>query len=177
RITYTLTPYQGRVGFDFLGFSLRQEARGKAHQPRSVPYAHPSELKTIITPSQEAIQRHRATIDHRLSGLQRASQAHVIAELNPRIVGWATYYNGIIADELMSGYDDQMTQRLLKWASTRHPGKTQDWLFAQYWHLDERNRRIFATPDGKQLRRYSHARLLDGPPFEGSLERQWKHRK
>ncbi len=25
RITHTLTPYQGQIGFDFLGFSIRQE--------------------------------------------------------------------------------------------------------------------------------------------------------
>src|SRR6266567_1131607 len=44
RITHTLTPYLGQVGFDFLGFSIRQEPA-----PR---------LKTIITPSQEASKRH-----------------------------------------------------------------------------------------------------------------------
>src|SRR2546421_2508101 len=46
RITHTLTPYQGQVGFDFLGFNIRQEPA-----PR---------LKTIITPSQEASKRHLA---------------------------------------------------------------------------------------------------------------------
>src|SRR6184192_1988523 len=77
RFTHTLTPYQGQVGFDFLGFNIRQEPA-----PR---------LKTIITPSQEASKRHLAAIDQRLQQLQTALQVRVIEELNPLIVGWTAY--------------------------------------------------------------------------------------
>ena len=31
RTTHTLTPYQGQVGFDFLGFTVRQFPVGKTH--------------------------------------------------------------------------------------------------------------------------------------------------
>src|SRR5947209_10282728 len=41
RFTHTLTPYQGQVGFDFLGFSIRQEpvekpSMGKSEQEHSL---------------------------------------------------------------------------------------------------------------------------------------------
>jgi RNA-directed DNA polymerase len=41
RITHTLTPYQGQVGFDFLGFNIRQEQATRAgasdpHKPYRV---------------------------------------------------------------------------------------------------------------------------------------------
>src|SRR5947207_9678609 len=31
RFTHTLTPYEGQVGFDFLGFHIRQEPVGNSH--------------------------------------------------------------------------------------------------------------------------------------------------
>src|SRR5207302_2670711 len=35
RITHTLTPFQGQVGFDFLGFTIRQFPVGKTHTGKS----------------------------------------------------------------------------------------------------------------------------------------------
>src|SRR5712691_4706601 len=104
RFTHTLTPYQGQAGFDFLGFSIRQEPgenvsrgqSGQGHAPGGktiiTPFTHrraPQGVKTIISPSQEASKRHLAVIEHRLPQLQTAPQAWVIAELNPLIMGWA----------------------------------------------------------------------------------------
>jgi len=157
RITHTLTPYQGSVGFDFLGFSIRQEkastpAMGKRTQG----------VKTIITPSQEASKRHLAAIEQRLQRLQTAPQARVIEELNPLILGWATYYTGVVEASTMSRYDDLVEQRLLSWAGKRHPGKARDWLLARYWHHVGNHRRIFATSDGVQLRTYRQTSILRG---------------
>ena len=183
RISHTLIPYQGAVGFDFLGFALHQEAddmKFRWHQRSGASRAShplpssaqmsPLKVKTIISPSQEASKRHQAAIDQRLQRVQNATQAQVIAELNPLIIGWATYYTGIVSAEIMSRYDDVLTQRLLQWAGCRHPGKTQDWLFAHYWHQEKKNGRSFATPDGKQLRRYQHMSILDGSNWERHLE-------
>ncbi len=163
RITHTLTAYQGQIGFDFLGFSIRQEAppgdrRSKGHM---VPYISPG-VKTMISPSQEASKRHLAAIEQRLQQLQTAPQARVIAELNPLIVGWVAYYNGIVPAAIMSRYDDLLEQRLIKWASKRHPGKARDWLLARYWQRTGEQRRVFATHDGGQLRAYRHASILGG---------------
>src|SRR5256712_1921311 len=79
RFTHTLTPYQGQVGFEFLGFSIRQEPgekiprgqSGQEHSPgsktsitplmrRLAPQEHSPGVKTIISPSQEANKRHLA---------------------------------------------------------------------------------------------------------------------
>jgi RNA-directed DNA polymerase len=144
RITHTLTPYQGHVGFDFLGFNIRQE----------------SKVKTIITPSQEANERHLAAIDQRLRQLYTAPQSQVIAELNPLILGWVSYYNGVVPAATLSRYDDLLEQRLINWASKRHPGKARDWLLARYWHPTRNQRRVFATPEGIQLRTYHQTSIL-----------------
>src|SRR6266567_1627934 len=67
RITHTLTPYQRRVGFDFLGFNIRQEAgeREDVGRGKLRPYRgeHLPGVKTIVTPSQEANKRHVVAIE------------------------------------------------------------------------------------------------------------------
>jgi RNA-directed DNA polymerase len=119
-------------------------------------------VKTIITPSQEANKRHLAAIDQRLQQLQAASQARVIEELNPLIVGWTAYYNGIVPVATMSRYDDLVEQRLIQWASKRHPGKARDWLLNRYWQRAGKRGRFFAMHDGVQLRTYRQASILKG---------------
>ena len=123
---------------------------------------HSSRVKTIIAPSQEASKRHLAAIDQKLQQLQTAPQARVIEELNPLIVGWAAYYNGVVPAATMSRYDDLVEQRLINWASKRHPGKARDWLLTRYWHRTGEHRRVFATHDGAQLRPYRQTSILRG---------------
>ena len=159
RFTHTMTPYQGQVGFDFLGFNIRQEPVEKIPRGQS-GQEHSLRVKTIITPSQEASKRHLAAIDQRLQQLKTAPQARVIAELNPLIVGWATYYNGVVEASTMSRYDDLVEQRLINWASKRHPGKARDWLLTRYWHAVGKQKRVFAPHDGVQLRAYRQASIL-----------------
>jgi RNA-directed DNA polymerase len=159
RITHTLTPYQGQVGFDFLGFNIYQEPVEKTPMGKS-KQEHSPGVKTVITPSQEAIKRHLGAIDYRLQQLQTAPQARVIEELNPLIVGWAAYYNGVVEASIMGRYDDLVEQRLLKWASKRHPGKERDWLLTRYWQSVGKQRRVFATSDGVQLRAYRQTSIL-----------------
>ncbi|HEX6779976.1 MAG TPA: reverse transcriptase domain-containing protein [Ktedonobacterales bacterium] len=161
RFTHTLTPYQGHAGFDFLGFHIRQEP-GQSSPARGAPREHALRGKTIIAPSQQASKRHLAAIDQRLQQLQTAPQARVIAELNPLIIGWAAYYNGVVPTATMSRYDDLVEQRLMNWASKRHPGKARDWLLARYWRRAGENRRVFVTQDGVQLRTYRQTNILRG---------------
>ena len=70
-----------------------------------------------------------------------APQARVITELNPLIVGWTTYYTGIVEATIMSHYDDLIEQQLMNWASRRHPGKAQDWLLASLLATERNNRK------------------------------------
>lgn len=179
RLSHTLTPYQGPAGFDFLGFTVCQEAetnpapgrrestllpRGKATMPTFPHWLAPppslSRITTIITPSKEAERRHLGAIAQRLQRLRAAPQAQVITELNPLIIGWASYYTGIVPPAIMGRYDDLLQQRLLAWARERHPGQPSDWLLARYWHGVGKQKRVFATADGVQLRAYRPARLL-----------------
>ncbi len=158
-VAHTLMPYQGQIGFDFLGFGIHQELEENIPMRRS-EQGHSALVKTIITPSQEASERHLATLDQRLQQLRNAPQARVIAELNPLIMGWGTYYAGVVEAETMSRYDDLVEQRLINWASKRHPGETQDRLLTRYWHHVGDHRRVFAISDGTELRTYRQTSIL-----------------
>jgi RNA-directed DNA polymerase len=161
RISHTLIPFQGEAGFDFLGFHIHQKQAEK--QVGSKRKQEPTQwLKTIVNPTQEAIQRHNAAIEQKLRHVQSSSQAQVIKELNPLIVGWTSYYNGIVEAASMSPYDEVMEQRLLHWASRRHPGQARDWLLARYWRHVGPHKRVFATHDGLALRCYQQTSLLRG---------------
>ncbi len=155
RITHTLTPFQGQAGFDFLGFTIRQ-------YPSEKMAGRSAGFQTILTPSEEASKRHLAVISQRLLKLQAAPQAQVIRELNPIIGGWAAYYNSIVSAEAMGRYDEQLEHLLMSWASKRHPGKARDWLLYRYWQRAGKQKRVFATHDGVQLRAYRQASILKG---------------
>ena len=160
RITHTLNPYQGQVGFDFLGFNIRQEPGQQARFP-----GRGQALALVVAPAQEASRRHLAAIDQRLLQLQMAPQARVIEELNPLIVGWVAYYNGVVPAAAMGRYDTLIEQRLLNWAGKRHPGKTRDWLLNRYWQRvggSGEYEKVFAIRDGAQLRAYRQASILKG---------------
>ncbi|MCZ7566982.1 MAG: reverse transcriptase domain-containing protein [Ardenticatenaceae bacterium] len=61
-ITHTLQPHEGHVGFDFLGFHIRQYPVGKSQSRQG--------FKTIIKPSPEAQKRHlRKYALHRLGAI------------------------------------------------------------------------------------------------------------
>jgi RNA-directed DNA polymerase len=55
RITHTLHPHEGKVGFDFLGFTVRQFPAGKHHTAHNA-YRTPLGFKTLIQPSQTSIK-------------------------------------------------------------------------------------------------------------------------
>ena len=57
QITHTLYPHEGKRGFDFLGFNVRQYPVGK-YKTGKDPHGVPQGFKTLIKPSAESIRRH-----------------------------------------------------------------------------------------------------------------------
>lgn len=92
RITHTLQKYEGNIGFDFLGFNIRQYMVGnyradKDSQARSLGFT------TLITPSKEKILLHLEEIGRIIDSHKNAPQAALISRLNPVIRGWSNYYS------------------------------------------------------------------------------------
>ena len=95
RLSHTLNDYQGNVGFNFLGFSIRQFPVGKTHTGASK--GKPLGFKTIITPSKEGVQRHVQALRAILQKSSSLSQEQLIDQLNPVIHGWSLYYRTVVS--------------------------------------------------------------------------------
>ncbi|HEY9768223.1 MAG TPA: group II intron reverse transcriptase/maturase [Coleofasciculaceae cyanobacterium] len=96
RIAHTLITEQsedGKAGFDFLGYHIRQFRTGKHRSS-----IHPSTkeklgFRTLIIPSKDALKRHQQKIKDVIKKHKYSHQAKLIVELNPIIRGWTNYYS------------------------------------------------------------------------------------
>ena len=130
RITHTLNEHEGNVGFDFLGFNVRQYHVSK-HRTRT--YRGQSGYKTLIQPSEKAIKRHHEKIGGVIRRHRGAPQKALAGALNPIVRGWTQYYKTCVAKRTFSTMDYQMSHKLARWAQRRHPTKKAGWRFRRYW--------------------------------------------
>ena len=157
RITHTLTPYNGNVGFDFLGFNIRQLQAGKTHTGKDIRGRRLS-FKTIIKPSKEAIQRHSKRLQEIVRQHRGAPQTALITRLNPVIRGWTQYYATVASSKTFSKLDYLTFMKLRYWAKRRHPNPTWRKVFPKYWRR-EAGHWSFATKTGLQLYRHSQTSI------------------
>lgn len=177
RVTHTYTPHEGNVGFDFLGFTVRQYPVGIKHRVKNTN-GKKLEFKAIIAPSKEAIKRHQAEIGKRISELKGAPQGKLIKELAPIIRGWSNYYRTAASSAAYAECDHVMYQQLLSWAKFRHSKKGVGWVINKYWPkaLTKRDW-TFQTPDEKTLRRHRETHIIrpyakvrgEASPYDGNL--------
>lgn len=137
-ITHTLYEHEGRTGFDFLGFTIRQLPMGKHHSKRG--------YKVIIKPSIKAQKRHLEQMEALIHTHRGNNQAALIVALNPRIRGWTNYHRACSAKKIFDRMDHQLYWKLSKWAKWQNPHKSRAWRKLRYWHR-KRNRLDFS--DGK----------------------------
>src|SRR6266516_431826 len=78
RVTHTLTPYEGNVGFDFLGYTVRQFPVGKTHTGKDTK-GKPLGYKTINKPSKQAIKTHIQKTNQLMKKLKSAPQRRSLA--------------------------------------------------------------------------------------------------
>src|SRR5436305_3822250 len=82
KVTHTLSPYNAEVGFNFLGFTIRQYPVGKNRTGKS-PHGQKLGFKTLMTPSQEAINRHIQEVKRQVRAGRSFSQEELIRVINP----------------------------------------------------------------------------------------------
>ena len=147
--THTLHEYEGRTGFDFLGFTVRQFVVGKHHSKRG--------YKVIIKPSKQAQKRHLEQMEKLIRTYRGSNQLALIAALNPRIRGWTNYHRANAAKRTFNRMDHQLHWKLCKWAKWQNPRKSHQWRKQRYW-LRRKNRLDFS--DGKaNLAKYADTHI------------------
>jgi RNA-directed DNA polymerase len=175
RIVPTLTPEGGKVGFDFLGFEVRQDRVSQDHAKQG--------FTTLIKPSRAAIKRHYAQLCAIIRKHQAAPQDHLLRQLNPGIVGWSKYYSAVISKASFQRLDHLLYLRLARWARCRHPHKGRRWIAQKYWHLEEGRGWRFGTKTGPLLTPHSTTPIIrhrkvkgTASPFNGDW-RYWATRR
>lgn len=137
RITHTLEPVEGPVGFDFLGFHFRQYTRGKN---RCVHGTHgdPVGFTPSIRPSSESQKRFLGKIREIVRGNRALPQTALIGLLNPVIRGWGNYFSTVVSQEVFDKMDMLIYRKLWAWAQRRHSNKGRRWVASKYWLLGTR---------------------------------------
>jgi RNA-directed DNA polymerase len=180
RTVHTLKRYEGQEpGFNFLGFNVRQYQVGK-YNTGCTSMGEPLGFKTIIKPSKQKIKVHYNQITEVVNQYKTATQAALIARLNPIISGWANYYRTVASQDEYSKTDNKVYWKLKSWAQRRHPNKSGHWITNKYWQTIGGDNWVFATSqeDKNPLRLLKHAEIKskkhvkvkgEASPFDGNL--------
>ncbi|MGH2354720.1 MAG: group II intron reverse transcriptase, partial [Chloroflexota bacterium] len=174
RIAHTLVEHEGRVGFDFLGCTVRQFPAGHYRSARSTRGAVLG-FKTHIKPSAEAQKRHLETIADVVRRYRQSLQEVLVEQLNPKIVGWARYYATGVAKDVFSRMDHLVYLKLKRWAERRHPHTSKWWVAGRYWHTRRGRMWNFGPKKGPVLAWYAdtpiqrHVKVKGtASPFDGN---------
>ena len=168
RISHTLHKYEGNVGFDFLGFNIRQFKVGKCHwskyttgRPRkdgTKKEQRYMDFKTLITPSKEALKKHTAKVGKIIHEHKNTPQAALIKHLNPVIRGWSNYYSCVVSKKTFSKADSITYQQLRAWATRRRGRSKITKVMKQYFHTVKGKNWVFSTrEENNPLRLLTHA--------------------
>lgn len=132
QISHTLHKYEGRTGFVFLGFSIRQFQVGKCHTGKNTK-GQPLGFKTIITPSKQNLKEHTLKIATLIDRHSTSTQEVLINSLTPAIRGWTNYFSSVCSKETYNQADANTFRQILAWAKRRHPTKPFKWIKSKYW--------------------------------------------
>ena len=153
RISHTLHEFEGNVGFDFLGFNVRQYPVGKHHSgiQKGRGQAKILGFKTLIKPGKNNIKTHVQKCHEVIKKHTSAPQGSLIKHLNPIIKGWCNYYSIGVSNEVFHKLDFITYSQLKRWGERRHPNKGRKWVARKYWHSTKNQNWVFATKEGDKF--------------------------
>ena len=177
KITHTLEEYEGNIGFDFLGFTIRQFLVGKYHSGKNTQ----KELlgfKTIIKPSKEKSLKHHKDLKDVIRKSKSLSQEAIIGKLNPIITGWCNYNKTNCAKKEFSKQDYLLWTTLWSWAKRRHSRKSAHWIRDKYWKVERKwdeekhkyiQRQIFTNGKSYTLKKHSDVEIVRHTKVKGEV--------
>ncbi|EKD09336.1 reverse transcriptase N-terminal domain-containing protein [Limnospira platensis] len=176
RITHTFTEHNGNLGWDFLGYNIRQYPTSKKRSLATGNTEQKIGCQTIIKPSKEAIKRHLQKIDEIIGSHKNSSQEQLINALNPIIRGWSSYYSTVSSKETFGKIDSILFHKLRGWAFfRRNRNQNNTDVISSYWGVNQGIGWKFITPDHKYcLEKHSQTLLKqhvkvkgEKSPFDG----------
>jgi RNA-directed DNA polymerase len=117
------------TGFDFLGWTFRK-----------------FQGTLLIKPSRKNVKAFYDKVKEIIAASLAVPTKGLIRRLNPVLIGWARYHQGVVAKATFSSLDNLVYWRLMRWGLRRHPRKTSKWVYDHYW-LNAGTRRQFGGKD------------------------------
>ena len=115
-------------GFEFLGFNIRKYGR-----------------TLLIKPSKKKVKSFLEEIKRTLQSSYSISTDIIINRLNPKIKGWANYYQHLVAKKTFAKVDHEIFWMVWGWLRRKHPKKSAEWRYKKYFRSQGNNRWIFST--------------------------------
>lgn len=147
RITHTLKSVDGKAGFDFLGFNIRQYKVGRTKSGK-LGRGELLGFKALIKPSPKAVRRHVAKLRAVIKNHKASRQEHLIYALNRVIRGWTNYYSTVVSKQTFAQVHFTLTQMLRAWAKRRHPNTGTWGAFRRYCRRHGTESKKFQPPSG-----------------------------
>lgn len=113
-------------GFNFLGFTFREDAR---------VYPQRARVRSLLRACKAVLETQKS-----------ATQRHVIKRLTPKLMDWAMYYRYVDSAAAFAYVDRKLWEMLYRWAKRRHPNKSNGWVRRRYFHRTEMRRARFGDP-------------------------------
>jgi RNA-directed DNA polymerase len=154
RIAHTLEKVEGKAGFDFLGFNIRQYSVGRTKSGKTT-HGKLLGFKTLTKPSQKAVGKQVEKLRKIIHSSKGARQEQLIFALNPVIRGWSRYYSTAASKKIFGGLDHTLYLMLRAWAKHRHGNKGKDWYHRRYWSRNAGGRKVFQPPS-QQPQLFNH---------------------
>jgi RNA-directed DNA polymerase len=148
KFSHTLNVHDGNVGFDFLGFNIRQYKVGINHSNTS-SNGKKLGFKTLIKPSAEKVKTHLRKLGEIVERHKASPQVALIKRLNPIIRGWSNYYSSVVSAKTFIDCDYYFFEKLKRWAYRRHPMKNRTWIMRKYWHTQGKDNWAFSAREGE----------------------------
>ena len=141
-----ITPIED--GFDFLAQNVRTY-RGKL----------------IIKPSVASTHALLRTVRGIVKANKQTPPAHLIAQLNPILRGWATYHAHVVSKVTFARVDHAVFQLMWRWAKRRHPTKSPRWIKEKYFTTFKGRDWVFygTTADKGETLEHRLIRIADVP--------------
>lgn len=158
KICHTQVAEENKIGFNFLGFNIRQYPTGKYRSTRD-SNGNPLGFKTLITPSKEKRASHQKKLGEVIDLHLNGKQSKLILELNPIIRGWSNYYSHVVSQETFSKMDYLIWQKLRRWAIRRCPKSNRREIFSRYWKTVDMDNWRFCTTEGLKLAKHGETEI------------------
>ncbi|NEP48771.1 MAG: group II intron reverse transcriptase/maturase [Moorea sp. SIO3C2] len=167
RLSHTLKEINGNVGFDFLGFEIRQFKVG-LYRSAKLSNKESTGFSLSIEPSLDQQKAHLAKVGEVIKDHNSGRQSDLIKTLNPIIRGWTNYYSTVYAAKTFNRMDYQLWLKLRRWAFRACP-QTGKWeVFSKYWGRYGEETWRFQADNGFRLAKYADTKTKNHVKVKGN---------